>query len=437
VLIGIVALVAIGTIIRAVRPPEPVGPQIRIGIIGPMRFMPGKHHWWGAQMAAEEINAAGGVNVGGVMHRIGLIKADDNSMLSIPDAVSAIERIITVDRVDFIVGGWRTEAALAQQEVMADHRVVWLNAGTTHPEPCMRVAADYQRYRYFFRVAPVNSIYVGKMLFGQVDMVAREIRQELGIKTPKVAILAEKAVWTDPIVAAAHRMLPELGIEVVGVWRPSAVAVCVAAELTAIRAAGAHMIMAILSGPVGVVFARQWGELEIPAASVGVNAEAQGAGFWEATGGKGNYVLTANSLARVQITEKTIPFFDRFVERFGEFPIFTAGTYDAIYILKEAIERAGTLDSNAVIAELKKTDYIGAGSRIVFTGMDSPYPHDLTWGPGYATGVGTQWRDGELLTVWPDGQAVLGDERWVGLKYEGTVDYVLPPWMVEYWRGSN
>jgi branched-chain amino acid transport system substrate-binding protein len=190
------------------------------------------------------------------------------------------------------------------------------------------------------------------------------------------------------------------------------------------------------SGPVGVVYARQWGELEIPAASAGVNVEAQGGGFWEATGGKGEYELTVNFAARVAITGKTIPFYDRFVEKFGEMPIFTAaGTHDAIFILKEAIERADTLDSDAVIVELEKTDHSCVAGRLVFTGMDSPYPHDVTWGPGFATGVGTQWRDGELVAVWPDGRAVLGDPRWVNVRYEGTVDYKLPPWMVEYWRG--
>ena len=34
---------------------------IKIGVIGPMQFVQGKGHWNGAMMAAEEINAAGGV----------------------------------------------------------------------------------------------------------------------------------------------------------------------------------------------------------------------------------------------------------------------------------------------------------------------------------------------------------------------------------------
>jgi branched-chain amino acid transport system substrate-binding protein len=430
----VIAVVAVVLLPRLLLPPVEEAPRIRIGVIGPMKFLPGKHHWFGAVMARDEINAAGGVNVGGVMHKIELVKADDNSILSIPDAVSAMERLITVNRVNFVVGGFRTEAVLAQQEVMADHRVVFLSAGPVHPETNMRVAANFERYKYWFRVGAVNSIYLGQIMFSLVAMVADEIRQELGIVRPRVALMMERAIWADLVVAAAKEKFPALGMEVVGVWRPSAVATDVTAELTAIRAAGAHIIVTGYAGPAGIVVGRQWGELRIPAALVGMNAEAQSKGYWRATGGKAEYELTSNSIGNVVITERTIPFFNRFVDKTGEFPLYTAATHDTIFILKEAIERAGTIDSDVVVAKLQKTDFSGVGGRIVFTGRDSPYPHDLTWGPGYATGIGVQWRDGELVTVWPDGRAVLGDPRWEGLRYEGTIDYALPPWMVEYWR---
>ncbi|MCL0097017.1 ABC transporter substrate-binding protein [Dehalococcoidia bacterium] len=434
----VVMLVVLMPVLVACPPVVEEVPTIRIGIIGPMKFTVGEHTWWGAQMAADEINAAGGVNVGGVMHQIELFKADSNELLSVVDAVSAMERLITVDEVDFVIGGARTEAVLAKQEVMADHGVIFINVGSAHPEQCMRLAADYERYRYFFRgAAVVNSRYLGKMIFALVDMVAGEIRQELGIETPRVAIMMEKAVWTDPIVAAAKELLPQLGMEVVGVWRPSPIAADVTAELTAIKDAGAHIIMPAYLGPVGVTASRQWGELEIPAAKVGINTDAQSKRHWEATGGKVEWELTFNFIGPVEITPKTIPFYTRFLERFGDFPYYSAGVYDSIYLLKEAIERAGTLETYAVIDELKKTDFLGVGGRVVFTGIDSPYPHDLVWGPGYITGLGIQWRDGELVVVWPDGRAVLGDKAWEGIRFEGTVDYKLPPWMVEFWKGRQ
>jgi branched-chain amino acid transport system substrate-binding protein len=66
---------------------------IKIGVIGPMNFVQGKGHWNGALMAAEEINARGGVQVGKEKMKIELIKADSNEFLSVTDATNAIERV--------------------------------------------------------------------------------------------------------------------------------------------------------------------------------------------------------------------------------------------------------------------------------------------------------------------------------------------------------
>ena len=114
---------------------------------------------------------------------------------------------------------------------------------------------------------------------------------------------------------------------------------------------------------------------------------------------------------------------EAFIEEMGETPTYNAGTYDALYILKGAIERAGSLDQDEIVAELEETDYVGTGGRFVFNDE-----HDVTWGPGYVTGVGVQWQDGELKGVWPP-----ADGSWNGIQYEGIVDYQLPPWVVEYW----
>jgi hypothetical protein len=57
-------------------------------------------------MAAEEINGKGGVQVGGKKMKIELVKADSNEFLNITDATNAMERLMTSDKVDFMVGGF-------------------------------------------------------------------------------------------------------------------------------------------------------------------------------------------------------------------------------------------------------------------------------------------------------------------------------------------
>ena len=55
------------------------GRTIKIGVIGPMQFVQGKGHWAGATLAADEINARGGVQVGSEKMKIELVKADSTS----------------------------------------------------------------------------------------------------------------------------------------------------------------------------------------------------------------------------------------------------------------------------------------------------------------------------------------------------------------------
>ncbi len=396
--------------------------EIKIGIIGPMAFTPGEHMWHGAQLARDEINARGGFKVGEKRIPIRLVKIDSNEEQSIPDAANAMERAITYEKVDFLLGGFRTEAVFAMQEIAMDYKKIFIGLGAAHPELCSRVTTSYERYKYWFRATPVNSNYLGQIIFTLVAMVGDVVTKKLGVEEPKVAVIAEKAVWADPVVEAARNVLPTLGMEVVGVWRPSFKATDVTAELSAIRSAGAHIIFTAFAGAVGTVYAKQWGDLKIPAASVGINAEAQRAGFWKATSGMGNYEFTANAVARVKITDKTIPFFDKFQKKYGDFPHYTAvGAYDGINILSEAVARAKTISPSRVVEELEKTDFSGVAGRIVF-GRD----HDVTWGPGFVTSVGTQWQEGKLRCVWP-----VPEYGWPGVRYEGTVDYLLPKVMLE------
>ena len=70
--------------------------------------------------------------------------------------------------------------------------------------------------------------------------------------------------------------------------------------------------------------------------------------------------------------------------------------HDAIYLLKEAIEKAGTTDADKLVAVLEKISYVGAAGVIEFDKR-----HDPLWGPGKSTGIAVQWQDGKKVPFWP------------------------------------
>ena len=75
--------------------------------------------------------------------------------------------------------------------------------------------------------------------------------------------------------------------------------------------------------------------------------------------------------------------------------------YDEVYYLADAIHRAGSTDSDKLVAALKKTDWVGTIGRIEFTPKDIPHPHALRTGKGFITGLMLQWQDGKQVNLWP------------------------------------
>jgi len=211
-----------------------------------------------------------------------------------------------------------------------------------------------------------------------------------------VAILAEKAVWTEALVAAAQKNLPAMKMEVVGTWQPSATATDVTAELSAIDRAGAHIVFTMLSGPVGISVGRQMGERNMKAVAWGINVEGQKEEFWQATAGKAQFVSTLDTYSEVEMTPKTIPFVQAFKQRYKKAPTYTAATYDAIMLLKAVIEQEGTTNADKLVAAIEKIEHVGTGSTASWDKR-----HDLNWAVGKTAGIAVQWQDGKKVPFWP------------------------------------
>jgi branched-chain amino acid transport system substrate-binding protein len=380
----------------ALAAPLALAQTIKIAILGPMAFVQGENHWAGAEMARDEINKAGGISVGGKKRMLELVRADTNEIQSVPDATNAIERVITRDKVDFLIGGFRSEAVLAMQEVAMDYKKIFLGAGAADAKLGENVEKNYDRYKYWFRVTPTKAPDLFRTLMAVLGNIGEQVRTSAKTDTPKVAIVAEKAVWTEGIVKALQANLPKMKMDVVGTWQPSAIATDVTAELAAIERANADIVFTLLSGPVGISLGRQMGERSMKAVAFGINVEGQKDEFWQASAGKANYVATLDTFSEVEMTPKTISFVRAFKQRYGKAPTYNAATYDAIMMLKSAIEQERTTDADKLVAAIEKMEHVGTGGVQSFDKK-----HDLVWAVGKTAGIAVQWQDGKKVAFWP------------------------------------
>jgi branched-chain amino acid transport system substrate-binding protein len=126
----------------------------------------------GIKLAADEINAKGGVTVGGKKRPFKVEVIDTRDLepgVPVSEALLALEKLILEKKADFIVGGpVRSEAALAAMDLLNRHKKVSiLTTGVLTPAYSKRVEENYGKYKYCFR----NTSHVGVMMNEFITMI--------------------------------------------------------------------------------------------------------------------------------------------------------------------------------------------------------------------------------------------------------------------------
>lgn len=355
---------------------------IKVGVIGPFKLTPGRDIQEAATLATEEINAAGGV----LGRKLELVFAETEQ--NPEKGKTAVERLLFVDKVDVIVGEHRSEVALAVQPILMENKKIFLSTGTASPLLSDNVLKDYDKFKYYFRTFLNANQMAEHMITQAVDMMET-------YKKGKVAIIAETAVWVEPIVEAFKKTL---GPKLVVLERVSTNARDLSVEFSKVSSSGADVVVAILAADAGLPFARQWADRQIPALVTGYTVMAQSDRFWEQTEGRAQGFMTWKHGVRAPISPKTIPYWDAFTKKFGHVPgaYTNFATYDGMYVLVDAIKRAGSLDSDALVKALEATDYVGVSGRIKFSKR-----HDPEAGADFVPFTYIQWNKGNMVTVWP------------------------------------
>ena len=154
---------------------------------------------------------------------------------------------------------------------------------------------------------------------------------------------------------------------------------------------------------VGVQPTVQWANQQVPIPMFGISSQATSTTFWKDTNGATEgVVLQLIAFDTVATTPKTIPFGAAYTKKYGFSPAYSGyGAYDDVYLIADAIHRAGGTDPDKMVTALEATDYVGTVGRIQFYGKDDPFTHAMKYGPDYVSGLVVQWQDGKQVAVWP------------------------------------
>ncbi|MDB5610981.1 MAG: Branchedchain amino acid transporter amino acidbinding protein [Bradyrhizobium sp.] len=363
---------------------------IRIGVIAEIQSIAGASTPGGAQIAADEINAKGGV--GG--RKIEIVSYDNKS--SSADSVRAFQRAVNQDKVSAVIASYISEVVLALEPWAARLKMPLITPGAASNEITKAIHADYDKNKYTF-----HGYLTSASQAQAVCDAAKELLVD-GMKFKTVAIMSEDAAWTKPLDAGYEECLPKAGLQVVEHVRFSPDTTDFTPIFNNIEAKKPDVIVTGISH-VGVQPTVQWKNQQVPIPMFGISAQALSPTFWSDTNSAADGIPSlAVATPNVAVTAKTKPFVEAFKAKFGTPPAYTGYTaYDEVYIIAEAIQRAGSTDPDKMVDELEKTNFEGTIGRVQFYGKNDEFTHGLKYGPDNVNGLVFQWQNGKQVTVWP------------------------------------
>lgn len=112
----------------------------------------------GIRLAAEEINAKGGVKVGDKMRPLAVEVIDTRDLepgVPVSEALLGVEKLLLEKKADFIVGGpVRSEAALAAMPIVAKaQKISILTSGSLTPKYSEMVGQQPDKFKYLYRIS--------------------------------------------------------------------------------------------------------------------------------------------------------------------------------------------------------------------------------------------------------------------------------------------
>jgi branched-chain amino acid transport system substrate-binding protein len=378
---------------------------IVIGVPTSLGFLEGKEAHKAVQIAVSEINAKGGVNVGGTKRMLKVVAADLRDAapgVPVPEALLGLEKIILEQKpAAIVVGPFRSEALIAGMDIIAKYKVPMLGTVAMSPTTEKMIKENPEKYKYVFRTC-LNGVFLVKYLAGNMVL----INKQFGFN--KVYIMHQDVAWARGGAGVTKKVFfDKAGWEVLGMEAYPTGTTDFSSGLMKARAAGAQVIMPIFDMPQSGILVKQWKAMKIPAIMAGFISPLAGSQAWETFNGKiGGAMNTifeiGNSMSSPKVP-KSQTFTNKYRATFGKDIQSGHGvspSYESVYILAEAIERAGSLDPDAIVAELEKTDRMGVMGRVkygpghqVIYGLD---PNETS------VGAVIQWtEDGKRKIVFP------------------------------------
>lgn len=425
---------------------ESEGP-LTTGHIAPLAAVLGVGSQRAAELATAQVNSTGGV----MDQDIELLTRD--TLVSAAEGQRVVEELVTEENADVIVGTFQAEVARAVADLTSDFGVPFISTGPAQSDLTTDfVGDDYDRYKHYFRVGPVNTALQAESIADYLTYLSDRHGWN------SLTFYRDQAAWTQEFGDRLPDLLSEVGLTIeaqqaITIQDPDLSPVVSATEEEGVDYM-LRFFAHISSSPQQIYPEWRGNQLEfgiegihIPGTHPEYDIAVEGRNIFETTaqyGGGGPTPLTDN----------TQPFVEEYIGEYAgdSFDIGTPdgspmemgfATYDAIVLVADVLNEIGTTEPvdnlDAYVDEMLGTEpgrIESVSGPISFYGPDQQYPHDLR-AQRNASGEITNfpvtqfqpYSGGNVGTVEYDGIDRPGQVECVYPEPHRTADHQQPSWM--------
>jgi len=351
---------------------------IKIGVVVPLtgRYAAGGEQVKnGYTLAVDDINAAGGVEIGGQKVPLELVILDDESDPT--KTVQHMETLYSDDHVVAYLGGFGSDLHAAAAAIAEKNKVPYLGVAFS------LYKIHQQGYKYLFSPFP-KSPALAKAYFDVFDT--------LDPKPLKIAIFAETTDWGAELGAAWRDEAKARGYEIVADETYAPLSKDFSDLILKAKNGGAQAVLALPNPPDALTMVKQMKELDFNPEITAIVRGADAVSWSENMGKDGDYVLLSAGGNPEANFPGALDMVKRHQDKFGKTAAgTTAPAYSCVQILVDAIQRANSLDPTAIRDAIASTDLTTVAGPITFNAD----------GTGNVITVVSQYQDGKQKLVWP------------------------------------
>ncbi|MGZ3237919.1 MAG: ABC transporter substrate-binding protein [Burkholderiaceae bacterium] len=336
---------------------------IKIGVSGPFTggsAPMGASMRDGVKLAADEINAKGGV----LGRQLQLIMRDDEAKNE--RGVQVTEELINKENVVATLGFINTGVALAAQRFYQEAKIPVITNVSAGSIVTQQFLPPQYPDNYIFRTSANDKI--------QSMMIVEEAVEKRKFKN--VAILADSTNYGQLGKADLEKVLSDKGLKPVAVEKFNIKDVDMTAQLLRAKSAGAQAILVYGIGPELAQIANGMEKLNWKVPMIGCWTLSMG-NFIDNAGKNGDGALMPQTFIQEGNTPKRKAFIEAYQKAYkvDRIPsaVSAAQGYDSVYLLAAAIRQAGTTDGPQVRAALENLKEKIDG---VVTSYNHPFTHD-------------------------------------------------------------